>query len=298
MIITYLNEEKGMGIRMIQKIIGVIGCGIMGKGVAQRFAQHGYKILLIDSQNDILEHAKVEIEKSIQIYGMFNREQNINPKVVLENISFSNDIAELRHTDIIVENVTEEESIKEKVYRELDGIVKEDCIILANTSCIPITKLGSYTSHPKNVIGVHFMNPVPMQNFAEVIQGYYTGEECIRLTRELLQDVGISCEVINDSPGFVSNRLSHLFMNEAAYLVYENVATPEQIDNVFKKGFGHKMGPLETADLIGIDTVLASLKILYNEYEDSKFRACPLLKRMVEANKLGRKTGIGFYEYI
>lgn len=141
------------------------------------------------------------------------------------------------------------------------------------------------------------MNPVPMKNFAEVIKGWDTSEEVIEDIRKLLEGIGIEIEVVNDSPGFVTNRVSHVFMNEAAFLVYEGVATPKQVDNIFKKAFGHKMGPLETADLIGIDTVLKSLKVLYEEYEDSKYRACPLLKRMVENGKLGRKSREGFYCY-
>ena len=204
---------------------------------------------------------------------------------------------ELNDMDFIIENVNEDIKTKERVYRNLEEVCKKECIYLVNTSCIPITLIGSYTNRAEKVIGVHFMNPVPMKNFAEVIKGWKTSEETIGNIKDLLEDVGIELEIVNDSAGFVSNRLSHLFMNEAAALVYEGVATAEQIDNIFKKAFGHKMGPLETADLIGVDTVLDSLKVLYEHYEDSKFKACPLLKQMVYAGFNGRKAGKGFYDY-
>ncbi|CAM5405380.1 3-hydroxybutyryl-CoA dehydrogenase OS=Lysinibacillus sphaericus OX=1421 GN=LS41612_16980 PE=4 SV=1 [Lysinibacillus sphaericus] len=199
--------------------------------------------------------------------------------------------------DFIIENVDENIKTKEIVYRNLEKVCKQKCIYMVNTSCIPITLIGSYTDRAEKVIGVHFMNPVPMKNFAEVIQGWKTSEETVQHVRELLNKAGMEIEVIKDSAGFVSNRLSHLFMNEAAALVYEGVATAEQIDNIFKNAFGHKMGPLETADLIGVDTVLDSLKVLYTHYEDPKFRACPLLKQMVYAGSTGRKSGKGFYSY-
>ena len=150
----------------------------------------------------------------------------------------------------------------------------------------------------EHIIGVHFMNPVPLKNFSEMIRGIYTSEGTITEVTSLLSDIGIKTEIINDSAGFVSNRISHLYMNEAAYLVYEGVATAKQIDTIFENGFGHKMGPLQTADLIGLDTVMDSLEVLYKEYQDPKFRVCPLLKQLVYAGKLGRKSGHGFFDYI
>lgn len=279
----------------MQEIIGVIGAGVMGKGVAQRFAQNGHKVFLYDINEKVLEGAKDEILRNLKYMKMFQK--NLNVEEAINNIVVTNQYIDLQEVDYIVENVPEIQEIKEKVYVELEKVCKEQCIYMVNTSCIPITLIGSFTKRADKVIGVHFMNPVPMKNFSEVIKGWHTSEETITRVSGLLNGIGMEIEVVNDSPGFVSNRLSHLFMNEAAYLVYEGVATASQIDNIFKKAFGHKMGPLETADLIGIDTVLESLEILYNQYQDSKFRACPLLKRMVEAKKLGRKNRSGFYEY-
>ncbi|URZ15102.1 3-hydroxyacyl-CoA dehydrogenase family protein [Clostridium felsineum] len=279
----------------MNKCIGVIGAGVMGRGVSQRFAEFGYRVILVDINQEILDSAVNEIKRNLKFASMFNKKVNIDD--VMKNINTSLSYDELKDVDYIVENVPEDEKIKQNVYKKLEQICKKDCIYMANTSCIPITLLGAFTKRMDKVIGVHFMNPVPLKNFAEVIQGRRTSKETIEIIGSLLKDIGISIEVINDSAGFVSNRLSHLFMNEAAFLVYENVATPKQIDNIFKKAFGHKMGPLETADLIGLDTVLDSLRILYDQYEDSKFRACPLLKRMVNAGELGRKEGKGFYKY-
>lgn len=279
----------------MSKKIGVIGAGVMGKGVAQRFAKFGYEVILLDLNEELLKLAKAEIVRNLKMLNMF--EKNFEVEEISNLISTTVAYADLAEVDYIVENVPEVQEVKEKVYFELEKYCKEDCIYMANTSCIPITLIGSFTNRASKIIGVHFMNPVPIKNFSEVIRGIYTSEETIVNTKELLNSINISVEIINDSAGFVSNRLSHLFMNEAAFLVYEGIATAEQIDNIFKQGFGHKMGPLETADLIGIDTVLDSLKILYDQYEDSKFKACPLIKRMVEARMLGRKNGKGFYTY-
>lgn len=275
--------------------IGIIGAGVMGKGVAQRFAQYNHQVVLVDLNDEILSKAQKEIVRNVKMMSMLQKD--INADNIVSNISTTTDYADLKDADYIVENVPEIEEVKLEVYKKLEEQCNDGCVYLVNTSCIPITKIGGHTKRPGKVIGVHFMNPVPMKNFSEVICGTYTSEETIENVRELLKSVGISIEVINDSAGFVSNRLSHLFMNEAAFLVYEGVATANQIDNIFKQGFGHKMGPLETADLIGVDTVLESLKVLYDEYEEPKFKACPLLKRMVEAGKLGRKNGKGFYDY-
>lgn len=275
--------------------IGIIGAGVMGKGVAQRFAQYGYDVRLLDINEKVLDNAKNEIMRDLKLRSMFNK--SISVAETMEKISITNDYADMKDVDFVIENVCEQENIKKTVYEQLSKVCKEECIFLVNTSCIPITRIASYTDRSEKVIGVHFMNPVPVKNFAEVIKGWKTSQETIDTVNNLLQSVKIGCEIVNDSAGFVSNRLSHIFMNEAAFLVYEGVATASQIDNIFKNAFGHKMGPLETADLIGIDTVVDSLEVLYKEYEDSKFRVCPLLKRMVEVNEVGRKVGKGFYKY-
>lgn len=275
--------------------IGIVGAGVMGGGVAQRFSTYGYEVVLLDIEQDILKVANREISRNLKAQSMFNK--NVNLDEIMNRITFSLDYNQLADVDVIIENVPEIVEVKEKVYKELAQICKDECIYMVNTSCIPITSIARFVKYPERVIGVHFMNPVPMKNFAEVIKGVSTLEEIISLTQDLLQSVDIIIEVVNDSAGFVSNRISHLYMNEAAFLVYEGVATAKQIDNIFKKAFNHKMGPLETADLIGVDTVLDSLHILYDQYEDPKYRACPLLKRMVESGKTGRKSGEGFYKY-
>jgi 3-hydroxybutyryl-CoA dehydrogenase len=279
----------------VNKKIGIIGAGVMGRGVAQRFAQYGYEVVLLDIKEEILTSALEDIGKNLKIAAMFQK--NINAEAVMKFIKTANSYDVLANVDYIVENVPENQQIKQEIYKELDKVCKKECIYMVNTSCIPITLIGSFTNRSEKVIGVHFMNPVPMKNFSEVIKGWHTKEETVNEVKDLLKTIGIAIEVVNDSAGFVSNRLSHLFMNEAAALVYEGVASAKQIDNIFKNAFGHKMGPLETADLIGIDTVMDSLKILYDHYEDSKFRTCPLIKQMVHAGLVGRKSGKGFYTY-
>jgi len=279
----------------MKKSIGVIGAGVMGRGVSQRFAQNGYNVVLVDIEQAILDSASNEILRNLKVQNMFQKKFDIDE--VAGRIHTTLQYSDLSEVDYIVENTPEIIEIKESVYRDIEKVCKKECIYMVNTSCIPITSIGAFTKRADKVIGVHFMNPVPMINFSEVIKGWYTSDETIKDIGDLLDSVGISIEVINDSAGFVSNRLSHLFMNEAAFLVYEGVATAQQIDNIFKNAFSHKMGPLETADLIGIDTVLDSLNILYNHYEDPKFRACPLLKKMVSAGCLGRKSGKGFHNY-
>lgn len=280
----------------MQPSIGIVGAGVMGRGVAQRFAQNEYTVYLLDKCEETLTKAKQDLARQLKMASMFNKK--ISLEDILERITFTCNYEELKEVDFIVENVNENEDIKKEVYLELEKVCKEECIYMVNTSCIPITLIGSFTARPEKVIGVHFMNPVPLKNFSEMIKGIYTSDKTIEEVTSLLNNIGISVEVINDSAGFVSNRISHLYMNEAAYLVYEGVATAKQVDTIFEKGFGHKMGPLQTADLIGLDTVVDSLEVLYKEYQDSKFKVCPLLKQLVYAGKLGRKTGHGFYDYI
>ncbi len=278
--------------------IGVIGAGVMGVGVAQNFAQKGYNVVLIDVHNDILNRAKKEIGNNIRFHGFFNKKEVLEDvDVILSRINFSTDYSLLNDADFIVENVPEKWETKKKVYLELEKICKEDCIIFVNTSCISITKIAFLTNRPDKVIGTHFMNPVALKSTIEVIRGYYTSEETIKATKSLMGKLDKECIIVNDLPGFVSNRISHLFMNEAAFVVQDQVAQPKDVDDIFKKCFGHKMGPLETADLIGLDTVLDSLNVLYESYQDPKFRCCPLLRKMVDAGVLGRKSGKGFYEY-
>lgn len=279
----------------MSKKIGVIGAGVMGKGVAERFAKYGYDVVLIDNNQEVREKAIANISRSIRMKCMFDKTIDMNK--IISHICVSENYESIKDADFIIENVYEREDIKKEVYEKLTEITKEDCVYLVNTSCISITRIGSYTKRPENVIGVHFMNPVPVKKFVEVIKGGKTSKETIQKITELLHSVDINFEMINDSVGFVSNRLSHLFMNEAAFLVFEGIARPEQIDNIFKSAFGHTMGPLETADLIGIDTVVDSLEVIYKEYKDPKFRVCPLMRRMIEMGETGIKSQKGFYKY-
>ncbi|MEY9970601.1 3-hydroxybutyryl-CoA dehydrogenase [Lysinibacillus sp. RC46] len=278
--------------------IAVIGAGVMGRGVAQNFAQEGLNVILLDISEGKLEHAKEEIRQNIRFHALFNKNKiDDDSEEILSRVNFSTDYQLLEQVDFVVENVPEKWEVKKSVYEKIDKICTENCIFLVNTSCIPITKIAALTNRPEKCIGTHFMNPVPLMTTIEVIKGYHTSEETIFLTKELLKHIGKECIIVNDLPGFVSNRISHLFMNEAAYVVQDQVAAPKDVDNIFKKCYGHKMGPLETADLIGLDTVVNSLDVLYESFQDSKYRCCPLLRKMVDAGLYGKKVGQGFYTY-
>lgn len=280
------------------QIVGVIGAGVMGIGVAHNLAQANYKVILVDVSKDILDRAKNDVFNNIRFQGLFNkRSVSDSPQSMLERISFTTNYDYLREVDFVIENVTEKWLIKQGVYAKLDILCPEHCVFAANTSAISITRIGSATRRPDKVLGMHFMNPVPLKTTVEVIRGYHTSDETLDLAKELLNQMGKEAVVVNDSPGFVSNRVLMLTVNEAIFLVQENVAPITEIDKIFKSCFGHKMGPLETADLIGLDTILYSLDVLYESFNDSKFRPCPLLKKMVDAGLYGRKNGKGFYSY-
>jgi 3-hydroxybutyryl-CoA dehydrogenase len=280
------------------KKVGVIGAGTMGAGVTVDLVLHGIYTVLVDISENTLEKAKREITKSIRFAPLVHKGA---PKVpvneAMEKITFTTDLSQVADCDAVVENVTEDWNVKEPVYRELDKICKSEAIFGVDTSCISITKIASLTSRPDKVIGMHFMNPVYAKPVIEVMRGFHTSDETIKQTEEFLAQLDKKAILVNDYPGFVTNRISHLFMNEAMWVVQDQVATPEDVDKIFKKCFGHTMGPLETADLIGLDTVMQSLHVLYESYQDPKFRCCPLLKKMVDAGLLGRKSGKGFYDY-
>jgi 3-hydroxybutyryl-CoA dehydrogenase len=281
--------------------VGVIGAGVMGTGLAQNLAETGHEVVLLDVSADILERARDEIRKSLRFQGFFRKKESASPAlsadVVLGRIRLTTALQDLSAVDFLIENATENWEIKKSIYEQIDPICSERTVFAANTSAVPITKIAALTKRAPQVLGMHFMNPVPQKPVVEVIRGYHTSEETLDTARTLLTQMGKEAIVVNDSPGFVSNRVLMLTVNEAVFLVHEGVATAEQIDHLFKSCFGHKMGPLETADLIGLDTILYSLEVLYQELEDSKFRACPLLKKMVHAGLHGRKNGKGFYDY-
>jgi 3-hydroxybutyryl-CoA dehydrogenase len=280
------------------KTVGVVGAGVMGIGVSQNLAQTGHNVILVDIKEEILDKAKQEIKNNIRFQSFFQKKDQLaNLEEVLDRIEFSTNYKFLENADFVIENVTEKWDNKKQVYSLIDPICSTDCIFAANTSAIPITRIASATKRADKVVGIHFMNPVPMKPMVEMIRGYHTSETTIEIAKKMLSQMGKECILVNDSPGFVSNRVLMLTINEAVFLLQDQVATAEDIDKIFKGCFGHKMGPLETADLIGLDTILFSIEVLYENFNDSKYRPCPLLKKMVDAGLYGRKNGKGFYAY-
>jgi 3-hydroxybutyryl-CoA dehydrogenase len=277
--------------------IGVIGAGVMGVGLAQALAQSGLRTLLIDISDSILESALGQIKSGVRFARLFQKNSSGSPEEILGRIQASTDYAVLSKADFVIENVTERVEVKAEVYRRLDAICPPQCVFAANTSAIPIIRIAAMTGRPTQVAGMHFMNPVPLKTAVEVIRGYHTSDETIATAIRLLALMGKKAILVGDSPGFVSNRVLMLTINEAIFLVHEKVAAPEVVDEIFKNCFEHKMGPLETADLIGLDTILLSIEVLYDEFKDSKFHPCPLLRQMVDAGLHGRKSGRGFYSY-
>lgn len=276
--------------------IGVVGAGVMGAGLAQDLAQHDHEVVLVDLSDEILDHARDEIRQNVRMQSFFSKKK-VNADELLKRVHFTTDYGALERADFVVENVTEKWPIKEEVYRKIDPICRDGVVFAVNTSCISITRVGSVTNRPERVVGMHFMNPVPLKPMVEVIRGHHTTDETIDTARAFLAGFGKDCIVVQDMPGFVSNRVLMLTVNEAIFLVQDGVAPAQDVDRLFKTCFGHKMGPLETADLIGLDTILYSLEALYESYNDDKFRPCPLLKKMVYAGLLGRKSGEGFHRY-
>lgn len=276
--------------------IGIVGAGIMGCGVAQCFSKYGYSVMLLDTSDEALNLAKVEIKKNIRMQMFFDKTLH-SENEILEKISFSREMSSLTKANFIIENIPEIYIKKKQLYNDIAPYFGNGTILLVNTSCLSITEMASLLSCPERVIGVHFMNPVYIKQAVEVIIGFHTSQTTIAKTKRLISSIEKEAIIVKDLPGFVSNRISHLFINEAAFVVQDQVASPRDVDNIFKKCYGHKMGPLETADLIGLDTVVNSLEVLYNSYQDSKFRCCPLLKKMVAAGLLGQKSGKGFFKY-
>jgi len=282
-----------------QQTVGVIGAGVMGSGVAQNLAQSGLRVVLVDRAEQALEGAKTAIRNAVrfQAFGAKDKSKLEAPETVLERITFTTDYAPLKDAFYVIENVSEKWEAKSDVYARLEQVCPPETVYAVDTSCFSITRVGALTQRPAKVIGIHFMNPVPMKPTVEVIRGFHTSEDTIAVTNALLAQMGKEGILVNDMPGFVSNRILMLTVNEAVFTVQDQVATAQQVDDIFKKCFGHKMGPLETADLIGLDTILYSIEVLHESYNDSKYRPCPLLKKMVDAGLLGRKSGQGFYKY-
>ena len=276
--------------------VGVAGAGVMGRGVAQSLGHAGYEVVLLDVARETLDEAAVQIERDARMSRMLPG-PTMDADKVMAAITLTTEPADLSDVEIVIENITEDWAAKRELYGVLDATCPPETIFVANTSAIPITRIGSATTRPDRTIGVHFMNPVPHKPVVELIPGALTSTETVERTRALLSDMEKTAVEVKDACGFISNRVLMLTVNEAAFLVHEGVADAAGVDQVFRGCFGHPMGPLETADLIGIDTILYSIEVLHEHFGDSKYRPCPLLKQMTDAGFHGRKAGRGFYTY-
>jgi 3-hydroxybutyryl-CoA dehydrogenase len=281
----------------MSEIIAVVGSGTMGNGIAQVAARAGYDVVMRDLNEELLQRGMSEIGKSLQRDVDKQRLSAEDKTAILARINGTTELEALSDASFVIEAVTEDLNVKTELFKSLDRITPPAAILASNTSSISITKLGATTNRPDKVIGMHFMNPVPVMKLVEVIRGIATSNETYDKVRALTEKLGKTALDCNDSPGFVSNRVLLPMINEAIFTLYEGVATRESIDGIMKLGMNHPMGPLELADFIGLDVCLAILDVLYDGFGDPKYRACPLLKRYVDAGWLGRKSGRGFYEY-
>ena len=279
------------------KTVGVVGAGTMGNGIAHVFAKAGYSVMLVDVEQTFLERALSTIGKNLErevAKGKLTAEAR---EATLQRITPVIGRAPLATCDLVVEAATEQFKIKAELFQELDRLCHAEVILASNTSSISITKLGAVTKRPQQVIGMHFFNPVPMMKLVEVIRGLATSQETFQSVFELAKKLDKTPVEVNDSPGFVSNRVLMPLLNEAMYAVMEGVATAEAVDEVFKLGMAHPMGPLTLADFIGLDVCLDVMRVMQDGLGDPKYRPCPLLVKMVDAGWLGKKTGRGFYRY-
>ncbi|MFS0838705.1 3-hydroxyacyl-CoA dehydrogenase family protein [Paenibacillus sp. 1P03SA] len=280
------------------RTVGVVGAGVMGSDVALDLACYGYEVVLKDISEDILHGAKEKIKTDFRLLKLVKPQaKQLTVEDVLSRITFTTAYDDFARVQFVIENVTEEWELKKTVFTELSGVCGLETLYAVNTSCISITKVGSLMPRPENVIGMHFMNPVPMKELVEVIRGEHTSDETVAAGEQFLKSFDKVPVVVNDFPGFVTNRVLMLTINECVWTVQDGVAEPKDVDKIFRLGFGHKMGPLATCDLIGLDTILNSLLVLQDSYKDPKFRPCPLLVKMVDAGYLGKKSGKGFFDY-
>ncbi len=277
--------------------IGVIGAGTMGNGIAQVAARAGYSVIMRDVKEEFLQRGLQAVDKSLQRDVDKERLSAEEKQSIIGRIKSTTELVALKDASFVIEAVTEDLAVKTELFSALDRITPPEAILASNTSSISITRLGAATGRPDKVIGMHFMNPVPVMKLVEVIRGIATSNDTYERVRGLTEKLGKTALDCNDSPGFVSNRVLLPMINEAIFTLHEGVATRESIDGIMKLGMNHPMGPLQLADFIGLDVCLAILNVLYDGLGDPKYRACPLLKKYVDAGWLGKKTGRGFYEY-
>ncbi len=281
----------------MNEVIGVVGAGTMGNGIAQVAARAGYRVVMRDVKDEFLERGLAAIEKSLQRDVEKERLAVDEKDSIRGRIQTTTSLEPLRAASIVIEAVTENLGVKTELFKTLDQTTPGETILASNTSSISITKLGAATSRADKVIGMHFMNPVPVMKLVEVIRGIATSDTTYEKVRALTEKLGKTALDCQDSPGFVSNRVLMPMINEAIFTLYEGVATRESIDGIMKLGMNHPMGPLTLADFIGLDVCLAIMNVMHEGFGDPKYRPCPLLRRYVDAGWLGRKTGRGFYEY-